>query len=177
MKLLYFLQKAAKTHGGTYNYILVGSHFVSACVKVPITCDRHGVFWQEPTRHINGSGCPDCKEYVSNTETEWLDYLGVAEKLRQKTIMIGKKKIVTDAYDPVTNTIYEFNGDYWHGNPRTFPPSKLNTRTSKPYKTMKELYDQTIEREDRKSTRLNSSHQIISYAVFCLKKKNKNNTT
>src|SRR5437867_10711355 len=29
---------------------------------------------------------------------------------------------------------------------------------------------------DRKSTRLNSSHRTISYAVFCLKKKNKNNT-
>src|SRR5256885_6916914 len=29
--------------------------------------------------------------------------------------------------------------------------------------------------EDRKSTRLNSSHLVISYAVFCLKKKN--NTT
>src|SRR5258708_30513592 len=29
-------------------------------------------------------------------------------------------------------------------------------------------------RGDRKSTRLNSSHQIISYAVFCLKKKNLN---
>src|SRR5207244_12241201 len=28
-----------------------------------------------------------------------------------------------------------------------------------------------IEDQDRKSTRLNSSHQIISYAVFCLKKK------
>src|SRR5574341_1775086 len=27
-------------------------------------------------------------------------------------------------------------------------------------------------RADRKSTRLNSSHQLISYAVFCLKKKN-----
>src|SRR5437879_10078054 len=27
---------------------------------------------------------------------------------------------------------------------------------------------------DRKSTRLNSSHRCISYAVFCLKKKNKN---
>src|SRR5258708_28234193 len=27
---------------------------------------------------------------------------------------------------------------------------------------------------DRKSTRLNSSHQIISYAVFCLKKKKEN---
>src|SRR5947209_14948265 len=30
---------------------------------------------------------------------------------------------------------------------------------------------------DRKSTRLNSSHANISYAVFCLKKKNKKRTT
>src|SRR6266516_6665917 len=29
-------------------------------------------------------------------------------------------------------------------------------------------------RRDRKSTRLNSSHRTISYAVFCLKKKKKN---
>src|SRR5256885_12983101 len=31
-------------------------------------------------------------------------------------------------------------------------------------------------RGDRKSTRLNSSHLVISYAVFCLKKKKPNNT-
>src|SRR2546427_4975648 len=31
--------------------------------------------------------------------------------------------------------------------------------------------------EDRKSTRLNSSHSQISYAVFCLKKKKKETTT
>src|SRR5256885_9100487 len=30
------------------------------------------------------------------------------------------------------------------------------------------------QRPDRKSTRLNSSHLVISYAVFCLKKKKKN---
>src|SRR5687768_18098358 len=30
----------------------------------------------------------------------------------------------------------------------------------------------TVKRQDRKSTRLNSSHGYISYAVFCLKKKN-----
>src|SRR2546426_6573443 len=30
------------------------------------------------------------------------------------------------------------------------------------------------EEKDRKSTRLNSSHLVISYAVFCLKKKKKN---
>src|SRR5258708_31821380 len=44
--------------------------------------------------------------------------------------------------------------------------------------TVESLLKRTDEREasgrrkgDRKSTRLNSSHQIISYAVFCLKKK------
>src|SRR5258708_27630102 len=31
--------------------------------------------------------------------------------------------------------------------------------------------EELLDRRDRKSTRLNSSHQIISYAVFCLKKK------
>src|SRR5207253_8574331 len=33
-----------------------------------------------------------------------------------------------------------------------------------------------LERPDRKSTRLNSSHVAISYAVFCLKKKKKKKT-
>src|SRR5256885_3363013 len=32
-------------------------------------------------------------------------------------------------------------------------------------------YPRTARRADRKSTRLNSSHLVISYAVFCLKKK------
>src|SRR5258708_17353149 len=35
------------------------------------------------------------------------------------------------------------------------------------------LQAETESKQDRKSTRLNSSHQIISYAVFCLKKKKK----
>src|SRR3712207_8978673 len=34
------------------------------------------------------------------------------------------------------------------------------------------LGSETVQSEDRKSTRLNSSHANISYAVFCLKKKN-----
>src|SRR2546426_8435334 len=33
--------------------------------------------------------------------------------------------------------------------------------------------DRALPRADRKSTRLNSSHLVISYAVFCLKKKKK----
>src|SRR3712207_7044355 len=36
---------------------------------------------------------------------------------------------------------------------------------------------QEVRRSDRKSTRLNSSHANISYAVFCLKKKKNNHTS
>src|SRR3712207_8364371 len=39
----------------------------------------------------------------------------------------------------------------------------------------KDIVKETQIAEDRKSTRLNSSHANISYAVFCLKKKKKNN--
>src|SRR5574339_989005 len=41
--------------------------------------------------------------------------------------------------------------------------------------TMKWWPSRTRVAPDRKSTRLNSSHQAISYAVFCLKKKKKQN--
>src|SRR5438034_4980787 len=43
-----------------------------------------------------------------------------------------------------------------------------NARFAKPIK-----FQITVTNTDRKSTRLNSSHTVISYAVFCLKKKNK----
>src|SRR5690349_22007002 len=42
-----------------------------------------------------------------------------------------------------------------------------------PYVELVSACDIRYEREDRKSTRLNSSHVEISYAVFCLKKKKK----
>src|SRR2546430_11321664 len=40
---------------------------------------------------------------------------------------------------------------------------------------VEEQLEKLKQSEDRKSTRLNSSHSQISYAVFCLKKKNKIN--
>src|SRR5690554_1023341 len=48
------------------------------------------------------------------------------------------------------------------------------SKTSKALSRMNELFKkQEVQKVDRKSTRLNSSHVRISYAVFCLKKKKK----
>src|SRR5687768_17983648 len=50
----------------------------------------------------------------------------------------------------------------------------LQVVVGNPWAQMMDVVEPDISREDRKSTRLNSSHGYISYAVFCLKKKNKN---
>src|SRR2546426_7692187 len=52
--------------------------------------------------------------------------------------------------------------------PQVAPPSSLNHHCN----TRLALKRSDLE-QDRKSTRLNSSHLVISYAVFCLKKKKK----
>src|SRR5439155_25892221 len=49
----------------------------------------------------------------------------------------------------------------------------LRTVTATPEKEWRQSKEDREKLEDRKSTRLNSSHVAISYAVFCLKKKKK----
>src|SRR5256884_6332130 len=53
-----------------------------------------------------------------------------------------------------------------------FRSNRLRKSESELRQARNELEAKVAERTDRKSTRLNSSHGYISYAVFCLKKKN-----
>src|SRR5438552_11252131 len=54
------------------------------------------------------------------------------------------------------------------------PPRDANLRAlSRSIRALRASRTNAVFSADRKSTRLNSSHQIISYAVFCLKKKKK----
>src|SRR2546430_8394985 len=55
---------------------------------------------------------------------------------------------------------------------RLSPPEALTTQPLAPAATTRTSHGQSgVPSLDRKSTRLNSSHSQISYAVFCLKKK------
>src|SRR3712207_8154970 len=53
----------------------------------------------------------------------------------------------------------------------------LGGLSSSAYYEWKKNLDRVLDVEDRKSTRLNSSHANISYAVFCLKKKHKRDSS
>src|SRR5258708_15153231 len=54
----------------------------------------------------------------------------------------------------------------------TTRPARAGEVEGEDYRFLSEEEFSARAKADRKSTRLNSSHQIISYAVFCLKKKN-----
>ena len=53
-----FLQKAKKVHGTKYDYSIV--KFVNYQTRVAIICPVHGEFYQSPTSHLQGNGCPKC---------------------------------------------------------------------------------------------------------------------
>jgi len=94
-------------------------------------------------------GCKFCGSTRRVKQSEWLSYLGIPESdgSREVTIKCSDGKIYyADGYDPDTNTIYEFNGDYFHGNPEKYEPTIINAFTKK---TMEQLYKETINKKEK----------------------------
>ena len=130
-----FIKEAIGKHGDKWIYTEVD--YINAYTKVTITCPVHGDFEQTPHNHLQGRGCPKCTHIISKPETIWIDSLNIDPKYRQAKIKIGKKYIKADAYIPETNTVYEFHGNYWHGNPRIYKSKDINKTNNK---TFGELY-------------------------------------
>jgi hypothetical protein len=118
--------------------------------KVWWICKNKNHSWQASvnirtgTVEKTGSNCPYCSIRVSKVETEWLDFLKIDKKYRQVYITAGNKKYSVDAYVPQTNTIYEFYGDYYHGNPKIYNPNDLNKKCKK---TFGLLYENTLKKQ------------------------------
>lgn len=62
------IKKAKEIHNDKYDYSKVEYHKMHD--KVCIICPEHGEFWQSMANHINGKGCPKCKEPLMEMEIE-----------------------------------------------------------------------------------------------------------
>src|SRR5687768_17808167 len=83
------------------------------------------------------------------------------------TTLFRSRKFADKVYRTMRSTI-----DFFLNGERVSVPAAQGTRTLLAWLREERRLTGTKE-GDRKSTRLNSSHGYISYAVFCLKKKNK----
>lgn len=131
-----FISRSKKIHGDKYDYSKVD--YRNSQTNVKIICSNHGPFLQTPSTHIRGYGCQKCTHRISKPEIEFLDFIKCP--LRSYIFPEWKQKSV-DGYEPNTNTVYEFLGDYYHGNPEKYDSEKYNQIC---HKTFGELYNRTI---------------------------------
>ena len=54
-----WVKRAQQIHKDKYDYSKV--EYINAHTKVCIICPIHGEFWQRPSSHIDGCGCPNCR--------------------------------------------------------------------------------------------------------------------
>jgi len=107
-----FISKANIIHNNKYDYSLV--EYITACIKIKITCPVHGVFWQTPNNHLSGHGCPICTHSISSQESEIYNFLKlykISPIQSDRTILNGKE---LDIYIPSHIIAMEFDGIYWH---------------------------------------------------------------
>lgn len=134
-----FEEKARIVHKDKYRYGI----YRSSSKPMEIVCPRHGSFIQIAGNHLHGYGCPLCGFTKRKSQTDWLTALGVPSEKHEVRLKIDEKHFIVDAYDEKTNTVYEFWGDFWHGNPKKFVPDALNTAVGI---TFGELWSKTQEK-------------------------------
>lgn len=134
-----------ENHIKSFGYIPDMGSYENCDSLITIMCDNGHKFETTGEYFYSGNRCPFCyKGRVSRISQEWLDFLGIGEDFRETTIKIGKRHAQrVDAYVPDTNTIYEFLGDYWHGNPIKYDPNMKHPVSKK---TFGELYLETRSR-------------------------------
>lgn len=147
-----FIYKANKIHNNLYDYSK--SKYSGTRKNIIIICKEHGDFIQKPNDHLSGNGCQKCcLGRFSKIAIEWLDnimkkeniFIQHAGNIGEKEIIINNKKIRFDGFCEENNTVFEFYGDLWHGNPNIYDKNDINPLNKKTYG---ELYDYTIEREN-----------------------------
>ena len=118
--------------------------------KVIITCKKHGDFKQTPNNHLRGRNCKECaKTNYSQSAIAYLKYISEINNIEIKHAENGGEFIIpgigkADGYCEDTNTIYEFHGDFWHGNPDLYDDDEINHVNGKSFKL---LYENTLKRE------------------------------
>lgn len=140
-----FIDAAIKVHGYKYGYFKV--KYKNAKTLVVIFCYEHGYFNQLPYAHLSGRGCKKCSNNTSNIGNRWLDFKNIPNEddYREVRTKINNKIYIFDGYDPETNTVYEFYGDKFHGNPSIYKFDDINDVNKMAYG---ELYLNTKEREN-----------------------------
>ena len=129
-------------YGDNYEYDF--SEYNNKQSYITIKCKKHGEYKTKFSDYIcNSYGCRNCANAgTSIAERKWLNENNII--IHQYKIQYDENRYYyVDGYDDKTNTVYEYLGDYWHGNYKKYEYNFLNKRSKK---TMGELFECTEKR-------------------------------
>ena len=158
-----FVEKAKNIHNDRYDYSKV--QYVNAHTKVCIICTEHGEFWQTPNNHLNGNGCPLCKNRKigdglrdtvegfiekSNELNEITNCLKILSPQQRNREILRNREI--DIYIPSIKLGIEYNGLHWHserlGKGKNYHLDKLNKCNEQGIKLIQIFEDEWINHRD-----------------------------
>ena len=161
----YFIAKSKEIHGNKYDYSKVC--YKTCDTKVCIICPEHGEFWQTPTNHINGSGCPKCANekrknalikdtklfidaatliHNGKPEDEIISLFSEIEHQQHNREILNGMEI--DIFIPSLKLGIEYNGLRWHseefGKDHRYHLDKLNKCNEQGIKLIQIFEDEWI---------------------------------
>ena len=164
-----FIVKSKEIHGNKYDYSK--ACYKTCDTKVCIICPEHGEFWQTPSNHINGSGCPKCANekrkntllkdtklfidaatliHGEKTEDEIISLFSEIEHQQHNREILNGMEI--DIYIPSLKLGIEYNGLRWHseefGKDHRYHLDKLNKCNEQGIKLIQIFEDEWINHRD-----------------------------
>lgn len=107
-----FVKRSTLIHNNKYNYSKV--ECINTRTKVCIICPKHGEFWQTPKSHLNGCGCPMCRNSYLERKIEsfLIEYKIMFEKEKSFPWLKNSENnsLFLDFYLPEYNVAIECQG-------------------------------------------------------------------
>lgn len=108
-----FVERSKKIHGDKYSYSSVT--YTNAHTLVKIVCPTHGEFLQIPWNHINGDGCPSCKNSIGEDKigaflSKHNIYSIKQKRIQNDNLFCDNKYFLVDFFIPNHNCVIEFHG-------------------------------------------------------------------
>lgn len=102
-----FIEKSREIHGNRYDYSK--AEYNGNFNKVCIICPKHGEFWQYANQHMQGRGCPHCKQSSLEKEIrEFLDKEDIEYVAQKRSKWLGRQSL--DFYLPKYKLAIECQG-------------------------------------------------------------------
>ena len=144
-----FIRQANEYHNYKFDYN--NTIYKGANKEIEIICPNHGPFKQIARHHLDCKwGCPGCSHIgISKISLEWLEIMkivyncNIVNGLNSSEFRIDDIGKV-DGFCYEKSLVFEFHGDFWHGNPKIFNKNEFNKVSKKKFS---ELYNKTIERD------------------------------